>query len=185
MGSLLYKKLYMKICYNILSIITVSLIMSSCGIFDWFSSTKSVGIPAGFEKKEKIYTPGGTGNNWRYLGSTKNGLLVDEIDAQSISLQNGGNKIYTYKDRKTVIYPNLFTYPSSQPRFKFLISTWQINCESKQYNLKETVLYNESSQKITSYNYYNQPKWQNINDKSFSNLQFGFVCLNINKSLGY
>ncbi len=163
------------------------LFLNSCGIFNWFSSSKSIGIPAEFGKGQKTYTPGGSGTNWRYLGTTKNGLLVDEIDSSSITYQqnNNNNKIANYKERKVIIYPNLFTYPSNQPRFKYLISNWQINCDTKQYNLIDTTLYSETSQKIISYNYSKNSNWQKINEKSFSNLQFNFVCLNINKNLGY
>ncbi|MDQ5920448.1 MAG: hypothetical protein QG673_504 [Pseudomonadota bacterium] len=138
-----------------------------------------------------IHKPGGTGSNWRYLGTTDDGILVDEIDVNSISkaTNNSNGQISSYQDRKTVVLPNKFTYPSNQPNFKYLISTWQMNCTSKEYLLNTVTLYNESGVKLIHYNYSNDSdvKWLKPGDGSFANEQYNLICVDnaTARNLGY
>ena len=173
---------------NSLSLVITILAVSGCA---WLSSSSNNKSYSGRSKlpKVQIQKPGGSGNNWRYLGTTDDGVVVDEIDINSIN-GVGGNantQVFNYQDRKTVVIPNQFSYPSNQPRFKYLLSTWQINCTSKEYILSTTTLYNESGVKLIHYNYANNSdvKWLQLGNGSFAQMQYNFICLNINRNLGY
>ena len=133
--------------------------------------------------------PGGTGDNWRYMGTTDDGTLIDEVNVDSIrsGVSDTNSQIFSFEDRKTVILANKFAYPVNEPHFKYLISSWQINCTSMEYLMKTTTLYNEVGTKLTSYDYNNDNniKWLKLGSGSFAQMQYNFVCLNINRNLGY
>ncbi|MBP9743277.1 MAG: hypothetical protein KBD37_07965 [Burkholderiales bacterium] len=172
--------------YNLFNIIFL-ISLTGCA---WFggSSTSNKSGKTKIPKTAAIQKPGGSGSNWRYLGTTDDGVLVDEVDINSISKNvNNGTTLSSYQDRKTVILPNKFAYPSNQPHFKYLISTWQMNCDSKEYLLNTVTLYNESGVKLIHYNYANDSdvKWLRLGDGSFANMQYNFICLNNNRNLGY
>lgn len=172
---------------NTLLIILSAMILNGCAWFGFNNEKASRKLSPPTTKL--IQKPGGDTNNWRYLGTSEDGVLVDEIDINSISLiptiKNNSN--YTYQDRKTIVLTNEFNYPNNQPRFKYLISNWQINCTTHEYLLNSTTLYNDAAIKLISYNYsnLNNAKWLTIGTQSFAAMQYDFICLNQNKNLGY
>ena len=163
----------------------ILLAISGCGTYNSSSKSSKTSIP----KTTQIPKPGGNGENWRYLGTTDDGVLVDEINVSSISSTSSAKntQVFNFEDRKTVILPNQFAYPSNQPRFKYLLSTWQMDCNSKEYLMTTTTLYNESGTKLTRYDYANDSsvKWLKLGSGSFAEMQYNFICLNINRNLGY
>ena len=169
---------------NTLFLMFIAITISGCAMFGGNSNNSSK-IP----KTSQTQKPGGNGENWRYLGTTDDGSLIDEIDVNSIS--SGASKqntqVFNFEDRKTEISPGLFPYPTNQPRFKYLISTWQINCNSKEYLLNTATLYNDTGVKLIRYNYANDAnvKWLKLGNGSFAVMQYNFICLNTNRNLGY
>lgn len=169
-------------------ILNLSLIavLGGCSLL---GSNQSKQTKTSIPKTTQIQKPGGTGVNWRYLGTTDDGVLIDEININSISSSvNAQNiQVFNFEDRKTVISPNQFAYPANQPRFKYLLSSWQMNCNTKEYLLTNTTLYNESGIKLIRYNYANDNnvKWLKLGSGSFAEMQFNFICLNVNRNLGY
>ena len=155
----------------------------------WFSSNNASSKSAGKVKLPKVPAlnpPGGTGKTWRYLGTSDDGQLIVEINDSSIHMTE--SQIYNYQDRKTVASTTNFTaYLAKQPHYKYLISNWRINCDLQQYIILNTVLYNETAQKLLSYDYTkdNNVKWIKIGSGSLASLQFDYVCLNKNRNLGY
>lgn len=171
---------------NCLYLLVLTVTLNSCA---WMSSSTNKSAKSSLPKTPQIQKPGGTGDNWRYLGTTDDGVLVDEIDSKSINsgVSSQNTQVFNFQDRKTVVLPNKFAYPSNQPRFKYLISTWQMDCNSKQYLLNTATLFNESGVKLTHYNYANDSdvKWLKLGSGSFADMQYSFICLNTNRNLGY
>ena len=165
-------------------LVIVSIFLNGCAWVGSIGKKSNNIVP----KTTLIQKPEGSGNNWRYLGTTDDGVLIDEINVTSIIGEPITDKqIFSFQDRKTVITPNKFTYPINQPHFKYLISTWKINCITQEYLLDTAILYNESAVKLTQYNYANDinVKWVKLVDSSFAKLQYEFACQNTNRDLGY
>jgi hypothetical protein len=173
---------------NLLLLYLLGLILTNCAWFggSWNnnSSSKKVKLPSANLSK----APGGVGADWRYMGITKDNQITDEIDANSIENVNiNSMPNFIYRDRKTIVNPLQYNYPPEQPQFKYLISSWQMNCKTKQYLLNSTTLFNAKGQQISQNSYINNVNvnWLQIDANSFAQLQFNFVCLNQNRNLGY
>ena len=169
-------------------ILFLNIVVSGCA---WFGGTGSSYKPSktNIPKLPQSQKPGGTGDNWRYIGTTDDNSMIDEINVNSINsgVSTNNTQIFNFEDRKTVTAPNKFAYPTNEPRFKYLISSWQINCSTQEYLMRTTTLYNESGTKLTAYDYINDSniKWLKLGNGSFAHMQYNFVCLNINRDLGY
>ena len=133
-------------------------------------------------KVYKFTLPGSSYGDWRYLGTTKHNQTSDEINNSSIELID--NNLYKYQDRKTVVSVNNFIYSANQPKYKFAISNWQINCITKQYQIISTILYDTYGNQITKYNF-DSSVWIKINSHSISDMQYNYICIHINNLLGY
>ncbi len=162
--------------------------LSGCGLFS-SNTPKKTSSSGKVPKVSQIQKPGGDGDTWRYLGTANDGQLVDEINDSSISsgISNNNTQIYNFQDRKTVIAPKKFSYPSNQPHFKYLLSTWQMDCNNKMYLLNSATLYNESGVKIINYNYANDSSvtWLKFTSGNFAQMQYDYICTNKNRNLGY
>lgn len=147
-------------------------------------SSKSTGRSP-LPKTPRFALPGGNSENWRYLGTTDDNQIADEIDYTSI--ESVIINTYKYQDRKTIISPNTFTYASGQPQYKFAIGSWMINCVKEQYLLTQTTIYDTYGNLIKQYDYTNDNdvKWLKFGHGSIAYMQYNFICLNQNKNLGY
>ncbi len=133
-------------------------------------------------KVYKFTLPGSSYGDWRYLGITKYNQTSDEINHNSIELID--NNLYKYQDRKTVVLVSNFTYHTNQPKYKFAISNWEMNCITKQYRITNTILYDTYGNQITKYNF-NSSIWIKINPHSVSDMQYNYICVHVNNLLGY
>ena len=170
--------------------LTNVLALSGCAFFG--SSSGSNTSAAGKVSVPKVPTvakPGGDSSSWRYLGTTNDGQLIDEINDSSISsgVSSKNTQVYNFEDRKTVVNPNKFAYPKDQPHFKFLLSHWQMDCNNKEYLLGDATLYNESGVKISSSSYSsdNSVTWLKLGSGTFAEMQYAYICQNKNRNLGY
>lgn len=128
--------------------------------------------------------PGGTGDNWRYLGTSKDQLIADEINESSISLVDAGKQLNRYQDRKTIVNTAQFNYNGITPNYKYSLSWWKIDCLQKQYLIDSTTLYDAYGKLIKQYSL-NSNQWSQINADSIAQLQYNYVCQGINRGLGY
>lgn len=154
----------------------------------WFSSSrgtthKKTALP----KAPTIRVPGGIGDNWRYIGTTTDGLIVVELNNNSIQAVKNNNELFNFEDRKTVVEPSQYTYSANQPHFKYIINTWQMDCQNKKYLLINANMYNQAAVSIGKFDYSNNNdvKWLNFGEGSIADLEYKFVCLNQNRNLGY
>ena len=166
------------------------LALNGCAFFGGGSGSKTassgkVTVP----KVPAVAKPGGESSSWRYLGTTNDGQLIDEINDNSISsgVSSKNTQVYNFQDRKTVVNPNKFAYPTDQAHFKFLLSHWQMDCNSKEYLLNDATLYNESGVKIStnSYTSDNSVTWLKLGSGTFAEMQYAYICQNKNRNLGY
>lgn len=125
--------------------------------------------------------PGGSGDNWRYLGVTGNSALAIEINESSINKQSGN--IYKYQDRKTVVNPANFAY-NGTPNYYYSLSWWKINCDTKQYLTLETALYDGYGKSIKNYSFSNN-SFANVASGSVAETQYNYVCNNVYRNVGY
>ncbi|MFN8770189.1 MAG: surface-adhesin E family protein [Neisseriaceae bacterium] len=145
-------------------------------------STKTkVSVP----RVPKFVLPGGNSGNWRYIGTTEDNQIADEIDDSSI--KSSKVQTYQYLDRKTIINPNTFNYSKDQPRYKFSISSWEMDCANQQYLLTKATIYDTYGTLIKGYDYSKDDsvKWLKFGQSSIASIQYNYICLNQNKMLGY
>jgi hypothetical protein len=160
----------------------ISLSLTSCA---WFSSPpkkSTLTLP----KVPPVTVPGGSGDNWRYLGTSSDNQLVVEINDKSISVK--GVQIYAFQDRKMVVAPHKFSsYLPNQPHYKYIITNWQMDCNNKQYLIETATLYNEVGAVLLTYDYSQNVnvKWIKFGSGSIAELQYNYICLNQNRMLGY
>lgn len=171
---------------NKISLILITICVSSCAMFGGSNTSnksnksKKSSLPKAMVPKE----PGGRGNNWRYLGVSDDGMVITEIDNNSIKQVNTTANIYYYQDRKTITNPQEFSYPSNV-RFKYVISEWNVSCDDKRYTLLQNTLYNESGSEIKKNSYQDLNAWRKIDNNSIADTQYQFICNNKNRNLGY
>ncbi|MCE2705489.1 MAG: hypothetical protein LW807_00195 [Proteobacteria bacterium] len=136
-------------------------------------------------KVPKTSLPGGNTDNWRYIGTTDNNQIADEIDNNSIKSIN--IQIYQFLDRKTIVSPNNFVYANQQQPYKFALGLWTINCIDKKYILNQMSIYDTYGTLIKTYDYTSDSnvKWLIIGDKTIAEMQYEYICLSQNKNLGY
>lgn len=163
--------------------------IGGCALFGGSSSHKKSGKNSAISvpKVTVVTPPVGNDKNWRYLGLSDDGQLIDEINDSSIKPTDKA-QIYNYQDRKTVTDINKFTaYTTGQPHYKFLLSNWQMDCNSKQYLILNTTLYDSSAIEQLKYDYTtdNSVKWVKIGNGSLAQLQYNYICLNQKRNLGY
>lgn len=165
----------------------LSLSLCSCAFFS--SHTTSSSGQTHLPKVPPAAIPGGVHDNWRYIGTTDDGMLVIEINNNSISsaLTKDNLQVFNFQDRKTVVSPGQFTYPANQPHFKYLINDWQIDCQNKKYIVLDATMYSQSGTQIGHYDYKNDDsvKWIKFGSGSIADLEYKFVCQNQNRNLGY
>lgn len=147
------------------------------------TSHKKTSLP----RAPTIRIPEGSGDNWRYIGTTTDGLIIIELNNNSIQALKNSNEIFNFEDRKTVVEPTQYTYAAGQPHFKYIINTWQIDCQNKKYLLLTANMFNQAAVSIGKFDYTNNSdvKWLNFGEGSIADLEYKFVCLNQNRNLGY
>ena len=157
---------------------------SSCAFF-FPNSKKPHQQP--FPKAPTQVSPGGNGDNWRYIGTTNDGMLVIELNNNSIQNTKHNPELFNFEDRKMVVEPTQYTYPNGQPHFKYVINAWQIDCKNKKYLLLNAKTYNPAAKLLGSYNYANDNnvKWISFGEGSIAELEYKFICLNQKRNLGY
>ncbi len=128
--------------------------------------------------------PGGSGDNWRYLGTTQNNTISDEINESSIQLSDGQKNISRYQDRKTIIDTNNFSYNGLTPKYKFSLSWWKMDCSQKQYLIDSSSIYDEYGKPLKSYRL-DSSNWSPVNSGSLAELQYNYICLGTNRGIGY
>lgn len=110
---------------------------------------------------------------WKNLGVTPNGNVMNEID--TLSIQRRGS-LATFRDRKTLFNPKKENLGDT-PLHKRSINTWQIDCQSQTYRLVAMRLYDDGGRQIASYSYNDkQIKPAAIIPNSASYQQMQFVC---------
>lgn len=176
--------------------ISMKLILNYCSLFLFFllsncaffssSSNKPHGKQA-LPKAPANVVPEGSGDNWRYIGTTNDGFLAIEINNNSIIPSKNTSEVFSFEDRKTVIDQSQFTYPNGQPHFKYLLNSWQMDCQNKKYILSNAKMYNQTGTLLGSYDYANNDnvKWLGFGTDSIAELEYKFICLNQNRNLGY
>lgn len=125
--------------------------------------------------------PGGDSDNWRYLGTTENGNLAIDINESSISNQQANT--YKYQDRKTVVNPSNFAF-NGLPNYRYSLSWWIMNCDSQQYTITSTSLFDAYGKPIKSY-YFDQSKYSNVTRGTISEKQYNYICNNNYRNIGY
>lgn len=142
-----------------------------------YSSRKST-IP----KVPPRVIPGGSGDNWRYLGTTQNNTISDEINESSIQLSN--KQVNRYQDRKTIINTSTFNYNGLTPKYKYNLSWWKIDCNQKQYLIDSSSIYDEYGKLLKNYSL-DSAAWSPITGDSIAEQQYNYVCKGINRTVGY
>lgn len=125
--------------------------------------------------------PGGSGDNWRYLGATENGNLAIEINESSIANQQSNS--YKYQDRKTIIEPSNFPF-NGLPNYRYSLSWWIMNCDSQQYKITSTSLFDSYGKPIKNY-YFDQSNYSNVTKGTISEKQYNYICNNNYRNIGY
>jgi hypothetical protein len=168
---------------KLITIATTCLFLSNCATNSKNSGAKSGGriVPA----TQKFTLPGGNSSNWRYLGTTDDNLIANEISDSSI--ESSGKQTYKYQDRKTIVDVNSFEYLPNQPKYKFALGSWLMDCSSKQYLILKISIYDKLGNLIKNYDYTNNDsvKWLQFGEGSLANIQYNYICLNVNRNLGY
>lgn len=159
--------------------------LGGCAFFGSSSKSSKSG-KSNLPKVPPKVVPGGTGSNWRYLGTSDDGQLVIEINDASIT--SAKIQVYNFQDRKTAVSPTTFTsYTKNQPQYKYILSSWQIDCGNKQYIIESATLYNDSGAVLQQYDYTHNSniRWVKFGSGSIAELQYNYICLNKNRTLGY
>lgn len=159
-----------------------SLILHGCS---WGTDPQPDNSKARIPKVPTKKLPGGSTDNWRYLGINKDGTFAVEINDSSITTIAGRSGIRKFQDRKTIVNPVKFNYPTNK-KYKYSLSWWKIDCTEQKISITETELYNDLGISIQndSFSQANAP-WKYIEKNSIAQLQYDYVCLNVNRHLGY
>ena len=149
------------------------------------SSSRSKKAPkSAMPKVPPRIMPGGNGDNWRYLGTTSAPEMADEINESSIKVINPSAQINSFQDRKTIVDTTKFDYQGISPAFKYSLSWWKIDCLEKQYLIDSSITYDEYGKQLKKYNI-NSNQWSPVSNDSLAKLQYNYVCLGVNRTLGY
>ncbi|MBP8813859.1 hypothetical protein LH425_08830 [Laribacter hongkongensis] len=93
--------------------------------------------------------PGPQDAEWKNLGVTPNGNVMNEIDM--LSVKKSGQQV-TFRDRKTIFNLKKENFGDT-PRHKQSVNTWQIDCQARTYRLTAMQLFDENGRQIGSYSY--------------------------------
>lgn len=125
--------------------------------------------------------PGGTADNWRYLGTTSDKQLAIEINESSIT---SDNEAINYQDRKTLIDINNFDYQGLTAKYKYSLSWWQLSCQQQQYKIITTSIYDSYGNLIKKYNFTNTTA-SAINSGSIAAIEQAYICNGATRNIGY
>lgn len=169
----------MKQIYTISILLSLVLGLSSCATK---SSSKSYkGKKSSIPKVPVKQIPGGTTDNWRYLGTSQDGQIAVEVSESSITKTN--NKV-KFQDRKTITNSNPNSSSGALGNYKYSLSWWNMDCTTKQYYIANTTIYDDFGKLIKNYNFTStQPI--NISSGSIAELQYNYVCQDKNRQIGY
>lgn len=175
-------KLSLKIIFALFISIT-SFNLVSCALFSSTNNKKPKPKKSNIPKVSAKQIPGGTGDNWRYLGISKDNQMAIEINESSLK---NNNILSLFQDRKTIINPSKFNYASITSNYKYSLSWWQMNCSLKQYTITTTSIYDNNGNLIKTYPFSDPTTpYSKITSGSIAELQYNYVCLGINRNLGY
>jgi len=154
-------------------------ILSNCAINSSNKTHKSK--KSSIPKVPAKQLPGGTSDNWRYLGTSQDGQISVEISESSINKTDTQTK---FQDRKTIINPTTLSASNAISKYKYSLSWWSMDCNNKQYFISSTAIYDDYGKLIKDYSFSNnQPI--NIGSGSIAELQYNYVCQGINRQIGY
>ena len=174
-------KLSFKLFLTALLILSFGYNLSSCALFS-SSNKKSKSKKSPLPKVPAKQMPGGSGDNWRYLGTSTGNQISIEINESSLSKNNN---LSTFQDRKTIIEPSKFDYAGINS-YKYSLSWWQLDCNLKQYSITNTSFYDNNGALIKAYRFDDAANTnKQIDNGSIAQLQYNYVCLGINRNLGY
>lgn len=185
----------MKLTARLILTLTYLTLLSSCAWLFSSSSNSNYKSPQHkakntLPKVPSMHIPMGLTNNWHYLATTKDNNIIIELDA--LSVKPITTNIYQFVERKTIKNPlknqfNIDNNASQIPQYKYLINTWQINCNTKEYKLIASKSYNKSGSILDSQSYSSplDNNWTEINSNTIAWMQYKYVCLHINQDLGY
>ncbi len=165
---------------QIKSLLFSSLIVSilcNCGTSPSGKSRTKSKIP----KVPAKQLPGGTTDNWRYLGTSQDGQIAVEISESSIIKSDNKAK---FQDRKTIINSAVLGSQNPMGNYKYSLSWWNMDCTSKQYYISNTVIYDTYGKLIKAYNF-SSTQAIAISSGSIAELQYNYVCQGVNRQLGY
>ncbi len=150
-----------------------------------YNTTNLQNVKANLPKVPKYVIPEGSGENWRYIGTTDNNQIAVEINESSIT--STAIQIYKFEDRKTIVTPNTFIYQPSQKIYKYALGMWLMDCANKQYLLNKMSIYNIYGTFIQEYDYSTDDsvKWLKFGSGGIGEMQYNYICLNQNRFLGY
>lgn len=168
----------MKQIYKISILIIMSLGLSNCATNSSKSyKTKKSTIP----KVPAKQIPGGTTDNWRYLGTSQDGQIAVEISESSISKTANSVK---FQDRKTLTNTQKNSTSGAIGNYKYSLSWWNMDCSSKQYYINNTAIYDDYGKLLKNYNF-SSTQAITISGGSIAELQYNYVCQGINRQIGY
>ncbi|RTK97520.1 MAG: hypothetical protein EKK64_01215 [Neisseriaceae bacterium] len=133
-----------------------------------------------FPKVPKRVIPGGISDSWRYLGKSDSGKIAVEINDSSIAKL--GNEKYKFTDRKTITNRNGFNFQSFPPH-TYDVSEWIMNCSDKQYKITSKSIFDEYGTIIKTYDL--SGNYSSIRRNSIIDKEYGYVCKNEGKNIGY
>lgn len=166
-----------------LLVLPIIALTTACSTMDSSSaysrSHKSANKKSSVPKVPPKVVPGGTGDNWRYLGNSEDGLITSEINESSIS--NGS--VNKFQDRKTIVDQTKFNYQNLTPKYKYNLSWWRIDCAQKQYIIDSSSIYDVYGNLIK--NYYFSSDWSSINSGSIVDKQYNYICKGDGRNIGY
>ncbi|TXI94249.1 MAG: hypothetical protein E6Q33_00245 [Neisseriales bacterium] len=168
----------MKQIYKISILIIVSLGLSNCATNSSKSyKPKKSTIP----KVPAKQIPGGTTDNWRYLGTSQDGQIAVEISESSISKTANSVK---FQDRKTLTNTQKNSTSGTIGNYKYSLSWWNMDCSNKQYYINNTAIYDDYGKLLKNYNF-SSTQAITISGGSIAELQYNYVCQGINRQIGY
>lgn len=169
----------MKQIYKISILIIVSLGLSNCAT----NSSKKSYKPkkSTIPKVPAKQIPGGTTDNWRYLGTSQDGQIAVEISESSISKTANSVK---FQDRKTLTNTQKNSTSGTIGNYKYSLSWWNMDCSSKQYYINNTAIYDDYGKLLKNYNF-SSTQAITISGGSIAELQYNYVCQGVNRQIGY
>jgi hypothetical protein len=164
------------------ALILLSTGFTGCALFSSPKRSTRYRIPT----TPQAQIPGTTNDNWRYLGTTADGQLIIEINESSIT-GTSTLQVYSFNERKTIVDPRTFSYGVNMPRYKYMLSNWQMNCSTLQYIIIAATVYDQYGKKLQGYDYShdNSVRWLQFGTGSIAQMEYNFICLGQNRNLGY